>query len=1008
MSIGNAVAPGLGIRRRAPKSAAKSPRFPLERSRVKLKLFRRESFTMNRQFLLLLALLPMAVPPFARGEDVRFNRDVRPIFAEHCLSCHGPDEKGRQAELRLDQPGVDRDELIARVTSDDPDVMMPPPRANKPLARAEIETLKSWIAQGGQYERHWAFMPLARSDLAGIDEFVEMDLRKQGVTFAPQAEAAALVRRVSLDLTGLPPEPNDWPTSDTLSETDYERLVDRLLASPRFGEHLAVAWLDAARYADTNGYFSDKPRRMWPWRDWVIEAFNSNMPFDRFTIEQLAGDLLPGATRSQRIATGFNRNTMANNETGAVAEEFRVQYVVDRVNTTMATWLGLTAGCAQCHDHKFDPISRRDYYRLFAFFNNVPEKGVIESDNPPPILSVPSPEQEGLAEQAARERADAQASFEPVKLALKPKFEAWQMEAQSASSEPPEAVWHESFSGIPADAIGTTLELEAGPRGQAAKFDGTRHIEFAMPSFDLDGPWTLGFWARSTGPLGCPLSLIEPDGRRRGLEILWQKGRIHVHLVHDWGIDAIEICSVDALPTNTWRHVVLGYDGGKQAAGLSLFIDGERVTTEIHRDSLSGSIRNQEPLRIGRRDSGLGFYGLLDEARITRSPLDESVIRQWFLSERRLGILEKVTRSADDEQTLLDDYITSFADEATRAARDRLTRAIADEKRIRESIPTTLVMEEMNPPRETRMLERGEYDKPGEVVSPGVPDAIAPWTDNLPPNRLGFANWLFREENPLAARVAVNRLWRHCFGEGLVRTVEDFGSRGEAPSHPELLDWLAGEYRRTGWDTKALLKRIVMSRTYRQSSRWTHAGDPENRLLARGPSGRLSAETIRDQALAISGLLSSKIGGPSVMPFQPPGLWEAVSYNEEESYMESVGEDRWRRGLYTFVKRQSPPPSLLTFDGPTRETCVLRRPRTNTPLQSLLLLNDKTFVEAAEALANRSEGQPDRIAWMFQLATGRTARPEELAVLRGLFERRRSLALVGHTILNLDETISKR
>jgi hypothetical protein len=950
----------------------------------------------------------LAIALFQHGlvaGDLGFNREIRPILSENCFACHGPDAHGRKADLRLDVDGADWKEALERITATDEDERMPPPKSHKkPLSSAQVARIRQWVAEGAKYQKHWAFEPLVYDATSSIDSLIGASLQQRGFDFAPEAASHTLIRRVSLDLTGLPP-------TEAMLTKPYETVVDELLASKHFGEHLAVVWLDAARYADTNGYFGDKPRQMWLWRDWVIDAFNANMPFDQFSIEQIAGDLLPNATVKQRIATGFNRNHMANNESGSIDEEFRTEYVVDRVDTTMTTWLGLTAGCAQCHDHKFDPISQREFYSLLAFFNNVPEQGVIRADNPPPVIEVPSDEQKvELAKAQARVRS-AKTAFAPVHERLKPQISAWEKTAAGSLPPPPSGeVLFESFSDTKLTKVGTSIDLVRGVRGDAAKFDATQHLEGRVKGFDADAPWTIGLWVNAEGSLSCPLSMIEPEENRRGLEIIWQKGRVQVNLVHRWGAAAIEVSTVEALSAKKWHHIAVSYDGSKKAAGLRIFFDATQTTLEVRRDSLDGSIASQEPLRIGRRDSGLGFYGLIDELRIVPRVLDGAVLNDWQRGERVLGILEQPSekRSAAEAEIVLDDFIEHSGDKDTQEARQAVRTKEAAEKALRDAIPTTLVMQEMEKPRTTHVLERGQYDKPGEKVLPGVPAAVGPWNDGFPASRLGFAKWLFSPDNPLTARVAANRFWAQCFGQGLVRTPNDFGSQGEAPTHPELLDFLAASFRNSGWNVKTLLKQIVMSRTYRQESRITRDDDPENRLLARGPSGRLSAEMLRDQALAISGLLVPKIGGPSVKPFQPPGLWEAVSYNGEETYVPDSGEGLWRRSLYTYVKRQSPHPMLLTFDGPTREKCTVRRASTNTPLQALLLLNDETFVTAAEALAKRSEGRKDRIAWMFHAATCREPKPDELELLRGLYERRKSLSLVAHAILNLDEVITKR
>jgi len=1026
----------------------------------------------------LLAALTLASPAALRPAEVTFNRSIRPVLAENCFACHGPDAKARKSGLRLDLrdeslkpaksgavaivPGDPaKSELVARITASDPEDLMPPPKSHKELSPAQIEMLRKWIADGAVYQKHWAFEPLVKAIPDGtssanpIDAFVADKLREHGMRFSPEASPETLLRRVTLDLTGLPPTLEEMRAYQAdPSPRAYERVVDRLLGSSHFGEHLAAGWLDAARYADTNGYFGDKPRQMWLWRDWVIAAFNANMPFDRFTAEQLAGDLLPDATLRQRIATGFNRNHMANNESGIIDEEFRTEYVIDRVDTTMTTWLGLTAGCAQCHDHKFDPISQREFYSVFAFFNNVPESGLIKKEDPPPLIEVPSPEQERqLAELAAAAR-DATKEFEPMRKALAPRITAWEKEAPRTLPSPPleRVVLHETFDGQlgrDTKAHGTTLVFQAGVRGKAAEFDATRHLETELREFNADGAWSVGLWLNAEGSLSCPLSMVESTGNRRGLEMIWQKGRLQVNLVSRWGASAIEVSTIGAMSAKTWHHVVVSYDGSREARGLRVFVDGMPAALEVRRDTLDGSIANTEPLRIGRRDTGLGFYGLLDELRLVQKPLDEKEVNEWYQGERIRGIIEIASkdRRARDSEALLDYYVEHFAEPAVRAARGRVNAAAKAEKDLRAAVPTVLVMQEMDKPRGAHVLERGQYDKPGAVVQPAVPAAIAPWPEGAPRNRLGFAQWLVSADNPLTPRVAANRLWQQCFGEGLVRTVNDFGTQGEPPTHPELLDWLAATFRDSGWDVKGLLRRIVMSRTYRQRSRFEMEGsqivDPENRLLARGPSHRLSAEMLRDQALTVSGLLVRKLGGPAVKPYQPPGLWESVSYNGEETYVPDAGDGLWRRSVYTYVKRQAPPPALLTFDGPTREKCTVRRSRTNTPLQALVLLNDDTFVEAARELGSRAMKAPgndeSRLRHLWQRVLCRSADAGELAALRGLLERQRdrlaanpgaarklvevgaaavdekletrelaAWTLVAQTVLNLDEAITQR
>ncbi|MCB1205919.1 MAG: DUF1549 domain-containing protein, partial [Verrucomicrobiae bacterium] len=630
------------------------------------------------------------------SEALEFNRDIRPILSENCFACHGPDAKARKGDLRLDVAGGDLTDLIGRVTSTDTDEVMPPPSSHKPrLSPLQVDTLRRWVDEGAAYQRHWAFEPLPAVSgplkPSEIDTLVENSLKGRGLSLAPAAPEATLIRRVALDLTGLPP-------TQAMLDRPYETVVDELLASKHFGEQLAVAWLDLARYADTNGYFGDKPRQMWLWRDWVIDAFNANLPFDRFSIEQLAGDLLPDATVNQRIATGFNRNHMANNESGAIDEEFRVEYVVDRVDTTMTTWLGLTAGCAQCHDHKYDPLSQREFYQLFSFFNNVPEQGLIRAENPPPVLEVPGEAMQQKLAAAQARLATAEQAWKHVHATVEAKLAVWEARAGGdLPAVPGDAVLHLPLEATPDEGTksqGTSFEFSRGVRGGAAKFDATRHLEHSSTGFDPDGPWTLGLWLQADGSLGSPLSLIEPEGDRRGLELIWQKGRLQVNLVHRWGVRALEVATVEAMTTNAWHHVVVRYDGSRKADGLRIFFDGKPTTLEVRRNTLDGTLANGEPIRIGRRDSGLGFYGLIDEVRLFPTALATDAIPAWSQGERLRGILESAPekRNATESDLLLDFYLARYGDAGAKAARRELIESREERKALQAEIPVTLVM----------------------------------------------------------------------------------------------------------------------------------------------------------------------------------------------------------------------------------------------------------------------------------------------------------------------------
>ena len=1022
---------------------------------------------------------------------IDFNRQIRPILSDNCFQCHGPDEGSREAKLRFDlreaalQPAKSggvaivpgdpaRSELILRVT--DEHEAMPPAETGKKLKPAEVALLRQWIAEGAPYAPHWAFVPpvatLPPAPARGawgrneIDRFVLARLEQEKLRPAAEADKATLLRRVSFDLTGLPPavEALDAFLADPRPDA-YERVVERLLASPHFGERMATDWLDAARYADSNGFFRDNTRQIWPWRDWVIQAFNRNQPFDQFTIEQLAGDLLPNPTPAQRIATGFNRNHMVTGETGVIDEEYRVEYVADRLETTSTVWLGLTVACARCHDHKYDPISQRDYYQLFAFFNSGVEKGTIAPDDPPPVMDVTSPEQKLELDRLSAARRVAEESFAQRANPLQPRMVAWEASAAVELQPPRQGVIaqvdfepegaKEPGSGHPAGpraAEKGAVYFQPGLVGQSAMFDGMQHLELpADTPIVADRPWTVGLWVKPSTSLVGVMSKIEPTGDRRGFELIWAKGQLQINLVDRWVVSAIELTTRDPIKRIDWNHVVISYDGSRRAAGVKVYADGLEVPLIVVRDSLQGPITNREPLRIGRRDSGLGYYGQLDEFRLLDRAVTATEARSWYWSDRLQGILalDTTKRDARQKKLLLDYFVERHADDATRAAHRVAAARREDEDAYRARLPKTLVMQEVASPKPTHLLKRGQYDAPGELVQADVPGALSPWPAEAPRNRLGLAQWLVSPAHPLTARVAVNRLWLQCFGEGIVPTLNDFGLQGELPSHPELLDWLAVRFASDGWNVKEMLRLLVTSATYRQSSvpsRELLERDPNNRLLARGPRFRLPAEMIRDQALAVSELLVPTMGGPPVKPYQPPGLWEAVSYNGELSYETDRGDGLWRRTVYTHWKRTSPPPGVLVLDGPTRETCVVRRPRTNTPLQSLLLLNDETYVEAARVLAattlasGRGGSAPDVTARaMFRRVTARSPEAAETAALRDLYAKQKARfsadrdaarkligvgmsprgreldpvelatwTVVGQALLNLDEVVMRR
>ena len=1016
----------------------------------------------------ILALLP---PVGAGGPAaVDYNRAVRPILSNNCLKCHGPDEAERKAGLRLDVrdsalaavdggrnvlvPGKPEESaLIARIEAMDGDVM-PPEESGKKLTQAEKDVLRRWIAEGAEYREHWAFTPPRRPPLPDVkdgswprnpvDRFILARLETEGLRPSPEAPRTALIRRLSLDLTGLPPTLADVDAflADTSPEA-YSSAVDRLLASPRSGERLALEWLDAARFADTNGYHIDNGRDMTRWRDWVIDAFNRNLPFDRFTIEQLAGDLLPGATREQRIASGFNRNHMINFEGGAIPEEYHAAYIVDRVNTTATVWLGLTVACTQCHDHKYDPMTQREFYRLYAFFHNVPENGLDgNTGNAAPLLKVPGPDEEAALSRLSSE----------VK-ALKEKLSAPWPELDEAQTR-----W-EAAAGAREEVRWTALEIVSmrseGGAALESRDDGSVIVSGENPPSDA--------------------YIIEA---RSGLEEITA---IRVEALPDDGLPAkgpgrssngnIVLTEVALAITRDESPAPSAVKLGAASADFSqkdfpagAAIDGKPETgwailpeTGKPHAAVFGTAA---PLRAGRGAVlriNLDFRSQFAQHQIGRFRLGATQARQPHGQDSFPGDVHKALevdadkRGDADRSRLRKHFRTQVSSEGKDVAA-RLARLEKERGELDASIPTAMVMQEMEKPRDTFVLVRGQYDKKGEKVVPGVPAFLHPLPSDAPANRLGLARWLVDPANPLTARVIVNRWWQMLFGTGLVKTSEDFGSQGELPSHAELLDWLAAEFVESGWDVKRLLRLLVGSAAYRQSSvvePRLFEMDPENRLLARGPRFRLQAELIRDQALMVSGLLDDRIGGPSVSPYHPPGLWEELAYREDgrnwtaQAYVQSHGRDLYRRGMYTFWKRTSPPPTLVTFDAPDRETCTVRRARTNTPLQALILLNDPTYVEAARKLAERMmrEGGAaweDRIRHAFRLCTSRPPEPAETGVLLEAFERRLTafrkdpsralellavgesprderfdpaelgaLAVVASMILNLDETLTR-
>ena len=1168
-------------------------------------------------FCLAIALLAAssAVAAEKSRTTIDFNRDIRPIFSENCYACHGPDHNKRKAGLRLDRseepfkvlesgktaiiPGdLAKSELVRRITTNDPDERMPPPDFLKQLNKTQVELLSRWVKQGAQWKGHWAYLAPERPEVPKvknkswprneIDHFILQRLEKEKLQPSKEADRSKLIRRVTLDLTGLPP---------TMAEVDafladktpnaYEKLVDRLLASPAFGERMALFWLDVARFADTNGYHIDNHRDIWKWREWVINAFNTNMPFDEFTVEQLAGDLLPNATVDQKIATGFNRNEMVNFEGGADPDEYATKYVIGRVDTTSKTFLGTTFACAECHDHKYDPISQKEYYQFYAFFNTVDEKGLDgNKESPAPRLFVPSPEQETglmklkkeiesleaelkkLLETPNSEIDSAQAVWEKKMSGNSPEnWTALSPETLTASSgafltklednsvlasgtnadkETYEVVFkttQKQITGLRLDVLTHETFSNKGPgRSENGNFVLTKFEAEARSTADGDRkvePLEIGNWF-NIGPFKAssppeafakaflPENEIDLTKKFEGDKLSWkEKANWLDGTVHE--ITTTENSATylyRTIKTKTARYIELSLGSDD---GIQLWINGQKL---LSKDVGRGAAADQEKvfLRLSAGENKLlmkisngggpsSFYfkvlqesvnpipiafsaaaadfsqkdfditGVLDDKDETGwAILDEKLKtgknRQAFFAAQQpfgfdggtevrarmkfqskfaqhafghfkisattsIALTEFATLPGEVRSVLLADaekrdekqraisrkyYREQFLPEFKTVSKNLDSRREA-KKKLDEAIPETMVMAEMEKPRETHLLVRGDFRSKGDKVTPGVPKIFSPLPEGVPANRLALAKWLVDPKNPLVSRVTVNRFWQQYFGTGIVRTADDFGSQGEWPSHLDLLDWLATEFmsgsensssarfakdacdgtccrvalgssrpaecnsaaRSHGaWDIKAMQKLIVMSATYRQDSavdKKRLERDPDNRLLARGPRLRMEAETIRDNALAVSGLLNQKMGGPSVSPYQPPGLWEQVAFGggfSSQSYAQSKGDENYRRGIYTYWKRSMPYASFATFDAPNREVCTVKRPRTNTPLQALILMNDPVYVEAARSLGQRiiKEGGAtfsNRINFAFRICFARPPKKEEIKLLENIY-----------------------
>lgn len=1014
-------------------------------------------------FALLLAGSGAAVAGAESGA-VSFSRDIRPLLAKHCGSCHGADEKQRKADLRLDtQEGLlhpdvvkagdpDASALLARLVTDDPDEVMPPPDKGERLAEAEIALLRRWISEGAIYEGHWAFVPPSKPEppkpdahadwvRSPLDAFVLRDLLRAGMAPAAPAAPEDWLRRATLDLTGLPPTLAELDAFIAEAERDFDAAkkaaVERLLAAPAYGERMANDWLDVARYADTYGRHEDADCTTWPYRDWVIRAFNDNLPYDQFITWQTAGDLLPNPTRDQLIATCFNRLPQQSNEAGSNPEEFRIDQVNDRVHTTATAFLGLTMECARCHDHKYDPVTMRDYYSLSAFFNNINELGlfaVYTGGVPPPSIILHDETSEQKKARLDREIAAAEASLKEIEQAARARFEDWLKTAHPPRLLPEKGLWQRvsGFFGsadppavaptppevfyrfesltkkelvnegaIPENgAVRLNTKLDEGRAGKGLILSGDNAVLIrGVEELNRNEPFSFGLWIKPLSPMDRAVLVHRSrsgiDSASRGFELILDEMRPSFALAHFSPGNEIRIRHTQPVPVGEWTHLACVYDGSSRAAGLELYVNGEKAAAEVVSDHLYRDIVYRKEWGDAEEKDGvqldMAIGGRHNDASYKNGLIDEFVLHLRRLTApevRQMALLADTSQPAD----WFEWYLREVDDEWRRQFA-ALTALRAEENELSGQGVELMVMQEMKGPRRpTHILDRGQFDQPKTEVGPATPAFLPPLPPDAPRDRLGLARWLTAPENPLTARVTVNRLWQLFFGRGLVETTEDFGLQGRLPDHPELLDWLATRFIDSGWDAKNFCREIVLSATYGQSGMprdpaWL-ADDPHNVHLARGPRRRMPAEQVRDLALAASGLLNPRIGGPSVKPYQPAGLW--TDSGTQHTYVQDHGDKLYRRSLYTFWRRTLPPANMTVFDAPTREFCKTRRENTGTPMQALVLMNDVQFLEAARALATRLLAENDtetRAATAFRLLTSRRPEPAQLRALAGYLER---------------------
>ena len=995
----------------------------------------------------------------AAGPTLSFNQTIQPILSENCYACHGPDSGARKAGLRLDRaefayaahekygPAIirgkpDKSPLVQRIESSDPKVRMPPPEAHHGLKPEQIALLRQWVKEGAVYEQHWSFIPPKRPAIpetknrqwprSPIDSFILSRLEKEGLAPSEETDRATLIRRVTYDLTGLPPTPEEVQAFETdKSANAYEKVVDRLLASPRYGEHRAHYWLDVARYGDTHGLHLDNFRSIWPYRDYVIKSYNQNKPFDQFVKEQLAGDLLPAKNLDTLVASAFLRVGISSGEGGTLIEELRVNNKRERAEAFGAAFLGLTTGCAVCHDHKFDPITRKDFYQLTAFFNNLTENPSNDDRQDwPPFIRVPKEQNRAAYEQVLAKRSALENQIYQRRTRARELVSAWVAESktppqpvstdglqvrlrfdeqkggkflnsapnatpQSVSATESPVIWGEGIWLWPYMRMDTSTRLDLPDAGD----------------FEKDQPFSVAFWLRpdlrpleskdAKKPDGVILARADSKDGSKGWQLRINEGKLAFTLAHQAPKNAITVETKDkVLIEGRWNHIVASYSGSRKAEGVRLYIDGHPQALKVVQDKLDGTIRTPVPLTFGRifpdvdplRQSAFQDFRLYQRAltadEAARLPFED------YASE-----LVKKSPSAwnEDEFKVVSDFYFAQRDEVTRSLQAQLPALNNQLDSLSKDGDITLVSEESPGLAYADMLTRGVYNARTERVRPAVPHFLPPLPAGAPPDRLGLAEWTVSSTNPLTARVTVNRMWQEIFGTGIVETTEDFGVMGARPSHPELLDWLAVDFRDSGWDVKRFYKQLVLSATYRQSARVTPQlaeKDPKNRLLARGPRYRMDSEMLRDTALAASGLLVEKIGGPSVKPYQPPGIWDGShDASNTRKYVQDHGDALYRRSLYTFWKRMATMPDMDTFDSPMRDAACTRRQRTNTPLQALVAMNEPLRLEASRKLAERvihessNTDEDARLDYLGWVLLARPWHPKEKAVLQTAFEK---------------------